>query len=1187
MRRLAALVVALALVVTTTTVAPPLRALASPVATDDTTYQLYGRVFPDPHGCVKGQPGKSPFAQGNVCATQFIQFPELIAGLRFLESKFPQLLEVYAVAGQSAGLPTTTLERRKHALYAVRVTDERLSAPKKKFAFSLSIHGIERAGAEGGTRAIEDLVTWGTQDPNRPLLETVADSAVTVGQALAQSELWFFYPNPDGWVRGDVTSLGAMYQRYNGNGVDPNRDWPTSGYTFRPYTPASEPETVAFGDFLKAQGTGWAGSGDLHGMLEAIAFTFTMLPAGEYDYARNAAVVSTVRRIQEDAFPRLRWFPIIRPYSQTPSITRPWAQQWGTVWDTIGYTMTGGLGDWMGNPIGLDAYVGIDNEMWFSHIAPNNAFEPDLEQAHIDGNKGLIYAQIESAFRIAPRTFPLNGGRGAQIAYVDHGRVFSHPGSPSIDNPYAHLPPQQDQTTELTSPTASGSTSPTHEFDLLGPEQGIYSGGFTVQVTYTNAQGVSPADLVTGVHVERFECTDEDCSSRGWVVYNSHFNQNQLYAAAGHTVNVNAPPPGRWRVRLADAPPGVHRVAIDFASGPAWPDPGQVPYSATSVKFFADLDRYLPAGQKTTRLTPADILAGADLSRFDTLVLVNDPLPGWYDPQPAGSAQPDESFTVLGPAVPAEESQVIHEFDQRPEFNTGGITISVTWDVISDYDLYLERQTPSGAWVEIGRAINFVNFGETIAVAGTFPGHYRLRIVNFAAVAQPLRVLIDFQETGLQPPSYPVTRTVAERDAYYARLKVFVEGGGNLVLTDGAARALPHLGVGEPGNVKAQRVFAPYIGFTTNGSDSTYGDPLARNVNQPGAAEGPGRRHQTVEPVPLGYAIQSANGDLLGHSFTWTVLPDAWTAAGGRVAGTTGAAVSLGEIPLGQGRIRFVGGLLPDAEVRDPAGQKDVRPFGLANYALTYTGWQLLENLAQWERPLPDLALASSDIALSTARVVGGDNVTVTATVRNAGTAEARNVAVRFAVDGQAIAPDQTIASIPAGGSGTASVVWSVKHQDGTHTLTVTADPADAIRELVETNNAASVSVTVRGNKVRNGSFEQSATGTSPDNWSSSGGTTYAQGGTHGSRSVTADATGSWTSDAIAVTAGKTYGVAVDVSGGSIVIEQLSALGAVLATLTNVTSFTVAADVAEVRVKLTGGGLTGVATFDNVRLWEE
>ena len=1170
-RRLTAVLLVCSLILTLVAVVPPERAAASPVALDEATYALYGRVFPDPHGCVKGAPGKSPYAQGRVCAAQFVQFDELIAGLRFLDSKFGRFMQIFELPAQSAGLPTNTLDRKRSPLYAVRVTDESVTGTKKRFAFSLSIHGVERAGVEGGTRAIEDLVTWGTSEPGRPLLETVPDSAVTVGAALAQSEVWFFYPNPDGWRRGDVSQAGLAYQRYNGNGVDLNRDWPTNGYTFRPYTPASEPESKAFADFFTApeRAGAWAGAGDLHGMLQAVAFTFTMLPAGEYDYARNGKIVASARRIQQDAFPRLSWFPIIRPYSQTPSATRPHAQQWGTTWDTINYTVTGSLGDWMANPIGLDAEIGLNNEMWVSHLAPNNTFAPDLEQAHIDGNKGLIYAQIESSFRQANRSFPLDG----RLAYVDHGRVFSHPGSAVSADPNAGLPPQTDLSADLTS-TGVGDVS--FEFDVMGPEQGVYNGGLTAQVTYTNAQAISPG-ATAAVFVEKRR--DEHGGEEQWETVNQDFNQDFLYLQAGMTVNVNAPGPDRWRVRLQNAPAGVHRVSVDFTSGPSWPDPGQRAYRATSTKFFGDLGRSLPADRQPVGLTPEQVLAGTDLSGFDTLVVVNDALPGAYDAAPSGPPQPTESFTMVAP-IP-EVSTVTHEFDVLGTYNNVAMTLRVEWDIPSDYDLYLDRRSPSGSWVELGSSADFVNNAEQIEISGMLPGRYRARILNFAGVAQPLRGTVTYSTSGITPPEYATTRSAADRDAYYARLRAFVESGGNLVLTDGAARALPHLGIGSPADVRALLVYAPFIGFTTDGADSTYADPLARNVNQPGAAEGAGRRHQTVEPVPLGYSIQDRNGNNQGHSFTWIVTPEAWTSAGGRIAGTTGGGVSLGEVSKGAGRIRVVGGLLPDPEVRYD------HPYGLASYALTYSGWQLFENAVQWQRPLPDLALAASDISFSSAKIVGGDRVAITATVRNPGTAPASNVAVRFSDNGTQIGSDQRIASIPAGGSGTASVLWETKHLKGTRTITVTADPANAIRESNETNNTASGTVEVRGNKVANSSFEQSASGSSPDSWSGSGGTTYAQGGTDGDRSVTADLTGAWTSDAIEVVAGRAYGLAADVSGGgSIAVEQLSSAGLVLGKLAGVTTFVADAGVAKVRVVL-AGGLTGIATFDRVRLWEE
>ena len=179
-------------------------AVATPVATSDGEYGVYGRIFPDPMGGCgpAGIQPCSPYAQGNVPATQFIGLQEFIDGMEFMNSKpeWQRYLDVWPLDGRkdenngdappaatpaeafpgnnlpgfeftpkqefkSVGLPTTSGDRQRSDLYVVRVTDETVpDAQKQKYALSLSIHGIERAGAEGGTRAIEDLVTAHTVD---------------------------------------------------------------------------------------------------------------------------------------------------------------------------------------------------------------------------------------------------------------------------------------------------------------------------------------------------------------------------------------------------------------------------------------------------------------------------------------------------------------------------------------------------------------------------------------------------------------------------------------------------------------------------------------------------------------------------------------------------------------------------------------------------------------------------------------------------------------------------------------------------------------------------------------------------------------------------------------------------------------------------------------------------------------
>ena len=161
-------------------------AAATPVATSDEQYTLYGRVFPDPMGGCQnlGESPCSPNAQGNMAATQFIGRQEFLDALEYMNQNaaWQHYMEVWPLDGtgdvprqqprlefdpkaefESAGLPTSTLDRAKSNLIVVRVTDETVpDAGKKRYALSLSIHGIERAGAEGGTRAMEDLVTAAT-----------------------------------------------------------------------------------------------------------------------------------------------------------------------------------------------------------------------------------------------------------------------------------------------------------------------------------------------------------------------------------------------------------------------------------------------------------------------------------------------------------------------------------------------------------------------------------------------------------------------------------------------------------------------------------------------------------------------------------------------------------------------------------------------------------------------------------------------------------------------------------------------------------------------------------------------------------------------------------------------------------------------------------------------------------------
>jgi hypothetical protein len=110
--------------------------------------------------------------------------------------------------------------------------------------------------------------------------------------------------------------------------------------------------------------------------------------------------------------------------------------------------------------------------------------------------------------------------------------------------------------------------------------------------------------------------------------------------------------------------------------------------------------------------------------------------------------------------------------------------------------------------------------------------------------------------------------------------------------------------------------------------------------------------------------------------------------------------------------------------------------------------------------PQPDLVVTANDIGLYQ---VQGNTAYISALVHNAGTKDATGVAVRFTVDGVQIA-QTTIATVAAGSFARTTAAWDLRGggKKGTHTVAVTADPANVIAESNEANNTGSRSLTVK-----------------------------------------------------------------------------------------------------------------------------
>jgi hypothetical protein len=203
--------------------------------------------------------------------------------------------------------------------------------------------------------------------------------------------------------------------------------------------------------------------------------------------------------------------------------------------------------------------------------------------------------------------------------------------------------------------------------------------------------------------------------------------------------------------------------------------------------------------------------------------------------------------------------------------------------------------------------------------------------------------------------------TNAQASTFFANLKAFATGGGNLVLTDGGVQALAEMGVVPPESVlrieSNSETTAGNYAFQINNGNITYNDaekyPLAEGVKVPGAAEQQPGRRQAVEPAPLGYSPDYGL-DGTPKLPNWGVDRAVWEGMCGKpdcVTATTlvnGNIVNLGEADLGQGTVRIGGILLPNP-MYEPDERNDHR-FGVADYALTYTAWQVFENLIDYQR---------------------------------------------------------------------------------------------------------------------------------------------------------------------------------------------------------------------------------------------
>ena len=427
-----------------------LPASATPVCTDGykggpPLAACGGRVFPEAQH-------SRDYVQLLADPTGFIEYRH---GIEYLARTYPRwvsfttLHDLYnepdAVSagfdGKRSTDPTDTGDG--HDILVVKVTDHQApDAGKQTMLFSLSVHGDEKGGIEGGVRTVEDLAIAATNGgkigdglPGYPSTTgtTPQFHSYEVKDVLAKEAVYFIDFNADGWAVGDHTApTPGMYTRGNRIGTDLNRQMPTVGRIDSSRNPLEEPEMFYGHKFMRevaAKGVNglMAYGADVHGEGQSRAWVDIMYPAGQFDSIKHRQLMAIAERTKSVIDDTLFLGTVDQIESLTggdtgegiedsgaPKNTIPTKPaRWGTVWDTLGYTDTGFIGDYLAEELGV---TGMDYEIALNHSDTGRPYGRPwgvlLQENYINATRAIVktamayalYQEEEFAnFRLDPK----------------------------------------------------------------------------------------------------------------------------------------------------------------------------------------------------------------------------------------------------------------------------------------------------------------------------------------------------------------------------------------------------------------------------------------------------------------------------------------------------------------------------------------------------------------------------------------------------------------------------------------------------------------------------------------------------------------------------------------------------------------------------------------------------------------
>lgn len=360
--------------------------------------------------------GVFPEAERSV---DFIDYEQMIDGMRHLEADHSERLDFYSI-GTSPGFENAISGRDDPKdVYIAEITndisDQESYEAKTKVLYSLSIHGVERQGAEAGTRFVENILTG-----REPETEALLDEAVLI----------FIYPNPDGWVAPHPQYPSQpTYKRGNAEVGDTNRQFPVTGWINPAHHPAEPdganlqddqpgvdpdvpdeiaanvPDALAMVEHLRDYDNLSYGA-DFHGAAHSRNFVFGLISQDQFSHVDLHALYEMNHAIDESMSQDLAEWNTAADVQESITgdenvevidfgVLPEQAYDWASIWDTVKYTDSGFVGDWFAHPeeLGGLGMTTMDLEMTYS----SPVFVPRLVDMWVRGFQAVVRGLAEYA----------------------------------------------------------------------------------------------------------------------------------------------------------------------------------------------------------------------------------------------------------------------------------------------------------------------------------------------------------------------------------------------------------------------------------------------------------------------------------------------------------------------------------------------------------------------------------------------------------------------------------------------------------------------------------------------------------------------------------------------------------------------------------------------------------------------